>query len=457
MALSAPFAAGIATLEVISVLSEIPTLGTMIANAVAPSSETPQNTIVRVLLGQDDTSDTSFGGNVPGVGLWDFVGNPVGHTNGQKKVLPQGTFVDIEVEPQPEIGNVQANYISITNGGDDAICVSGFTVTFPDGGKAGFNAAAVAGRCDLEWTNARNPVIQGLPNEGVPPGRCIWIDRNNSNGLRFQGFAVHLPSFSTQAPGLAIQYAENKEFMCNSGPRFRMYEKLRTSDPIIRFNPPLEFLTSEDTTNKSLIGADKDPSIIIGNPGLLTGFFSGDKKRHVESNHRERSWDVEEDHSLTLGRRQNSDAQGWSRIQKKWPMLHSRQNSTSQNSTTIKPPMYETVVISPHAHNSARALCESSTSRGTSFVSLVENLFCDMEDKLLYHTCESEAAPSSTACCYDTRNNTLLACDRVSSSRAIRQNSGSTWLHTPLNFVATQNVGSIGMQSGKTFSRVKRW
>lgn len=143
MALAAPFATGITALEVISTVADLTQLGTMLANSLAPASATSQTTVVRVLLGSDLTTDTSFGGNVPGVALWDFIGNPVGHTDGTKQILPQGTFVDIPVDAQPETGNVQSHYLSITNGGNDAICVSGIAVTFPDGGKAGFNALEI--------------------------------------------------------------------------------------------------------------------------------------------------------------------------------------------------------------------------------------------------------------------------------------------------------------------------
>jgi len=47
--------------------------------------------------------------------------------------------VDIKVNPRGSAGNIQAEYIFVSNGGDDAICIAGLAVTFLDGGKAGFS------------------------------------------------------------------------------------------------------------------------------------------------------------------------------------------------------------------------------------------------------------------------------------------------------------------------------
>lgn len=433
-------------------------IGKMQPNAITSASvSTPSNTIVRVLLGSDTTTASSFGGNAPGVSLWDLNGNPIGHTDGSSTIEPQGTFVDIEVAPDPKIGNVQSSYISITNGGNDAVCISGFTVTFPDSGKAGFDASAVAQRCDdVPWSNAQNPKIDATANDGSAQARCIWIDRDDSNGFKFQGFAVHLASFATKAKGLASEYLNNTAFMCKSGPRFRMYEQLDTEDKIIYFDPPIRFLTEADTSDQNLIGSDKDPSIIINNPGKATQ--DKPKKRCVRSTGEQSDCGSEESSPSVPVRHRSSGVQRWSRIRKESPIYAPPLNSTSQNSTTPKTPMYETVVISPHAYNSARALCNSEFSRGTSFVSLVENLFCDMEDKFLYHTCQSEAAPSSTSCCYNTSNNSLLPCDK--QLPGVAQNSSSMYVHTPLNFVAgvgKQGSASVGMQNGKTFADVHRW
>lgn len=239
------------------------------------ASHQQSSSIVLSLENVIESKSSSLGGNVPGIASWEFVGNPIGHTNGTKEILAQDSFIDIEVEPENGIGNIQANYISVTNGGVDAICVSGFTVTFPDGAKAGFSANTVAGKCDAQWSMAFNSVIQatGL-NTGEPLAKCIWIDRNKSNDLRFQGFALHLPSFTTQTQGLAVGYQkDNHDLMRKSGPRFRMYEELVTTSPIFRYDPPLVFLTNRDTNDTNKIGADADESIIINNPGLSTGFF----------------------------------------------------------------------------------------------------------------------------------------------------------------------------------------
>ena len=47
----------------------------------------------------------------------------------------------------------------------------------------------------------------------------------------------------------------------------------------------------------------------------------------------------------------------------------------------------ERLIISSSHHHSAVELCESPTSRGSDFVSMIEGMFCDMETKTLYSLC----------------------------------------------------------------------
>ena len=55
--------------------------------------------------------------------------------------------MDITVTPDAAIGNIQAKYVSISNGGANAVCIRGLALTFPGGSKAGFstNVAAFCG------------------------------------------------------------------------------------------------------------------------------------------------------------------------------------------------------------------------------------------------------------------------------------------------------------------------
>ncbi|RMD41789.1 hypothetical protein DV735_g3303, partial [Chaetothyriales sp. CBS 134920] len=255
-----------AGLEVIGLVDTLLSLVPFIEDFLAPPSPSKDATIVRIALGSSDNEAASFGGNTPGVSLWDFIGNAIGSVDGTSKILPQGTFVEVAVEPNEAVGNIPADYMSISNGGNDAICIAGIGITFASGANAGFSTD-VAVECGATWTYSNTPVL-GQPSTGeVDPPKCVWIDRDGSNGIPHQGMGFHIPSFSKSNKNLARTYGENKDLMCKSGPRFRMYPKLRTEDSILIFPHPPKFITSIDDPN--MVGTDLDPGFIIENPGVL--------------------------------------------------------------------------------------------------------------------------------------------------------------------------------------------
>lgn len=88
----------------------------------------------------------------------------------------------------------------------------------------------------------------------------------DSIGIPHQGFGIHLADFgSGLSKALAESFVANHDLMCRSGPRFRMYVNIIIEDPILIFDPPLEYNPD---------GTDVDPSKVIGNPGKLANFNS---------------------------------------------------------------------------------------------------------------------------------------------------------------------------------------
>ena len=63
------------------------------------------------------------------------------------------------------------------------------------------------------------------------------------------------------------------------------------------------------------------------------------------------------------------------------------------------------VVVSEHTDHSAREVCESQTSRGPDFVSIEENLYCDMCTHTLYNVCSE----TLTTGCYNKESHTVIA------------------------------------------------
>lgn len=421
----------LAALEVVGILfngiAAIPTLVSIFG------PDTKDATNVRVLLGASTDEADSLGGNTPGVSLWDFNGHAIGFTDGKSTVIGQADFVDITVFPRTQGNNVPANYVSITNGGDDGICIAGISLTFPDSSQAGFDAN-VAATCGAFWANSNTQILGQPPGPRLEPAKCIWLDRDGSFGHIHQGMGLHIPSFSAIDNNLATSYHDNNDLMCKSGPRFRMYEKLVTEDPILVFPHPPEFVQSLD--NPNLTGTDLDPSFIINNPGIPAANLYTDAGGPVSPNQRR-----------NIHRRNQR-------------INLARSNSTvglkNSNSTQRAPqrPLAERLIISPHSFNSARELCESQTSYGHSFVSLQESLFCDMTTKILYYTCSDKIS----SCCLDVDEASFRACEEGSSLPTNNKING-TLVQAPTvrSRSAIYGLAEAMIKDRKIYDSVQRW
>lgn len=106
-----------------------------------------RTTTVRIGVGTSTNVADTPGGNTPGVALFDVMGRPVGTAQGSKKTIADGSFKDIKIVSD---NGVQSQYISISKGGIDALCIAYITVTWPDGGKYLFSGD-VGFTCGAHW------------------------------------------------------------------------------------------------------------------------------------------------------------------------------------------------------------------------------------------------------------------------------------------------------------------
>jgi hypothetical protein len=149
-------------------------------------------------------------GDLPGVSLWDEQGEAIGSSTGGGQ-LKQGNFKDVKIVAHPNVGNVPAAYVSISASGDDAVCIAFVTITQANGDSSTFTGDVPA-QCGATWFETSI----NLGTDGAHP-KCVWIDKNGSDGLQDQGFGFHVRDFfGTDAQGKA--YANNSDLMCKSGP-----------------------------------------------------------------------------------------------------------------------------------------------------------------------------------------------------------------------------------------------
>jgi hypothetical protein len=140
----------------------------------------------------------------------------------------------------------QPEYISVVMKETDAICIS---YIFVSG-----NGAQWVWYGDLGWTCGadwyHNYFMVG---GGTYAPRCVWIDQDHPNGLRFQGLSLHMPDFQSTDDRIT-EYNNNPDTLCKSSPRMKFWPSIVPDTVIPFFNPVLEYTDG---------GADLDPSAVI--------------------------------------------------------------------------------------------------------------------------------------------------------------------------------------------------
>ena len=370
---------------------------------IAQAQGTPYQ--VRVGIGQSANKSDNLGGNQPGVSLWNARGEAIGGVLGTKKIHPDGSFIDFPIHGNKSLENNPAEYIAISAGGDDAICVAYVSVTNPDA-TARLWLGDVGQHCGADWFHSLLSF-----GDNVTP-KCVWIDRNGSNGLRFQGIGIHMPSFSTvsqqknnndgELTGLSLEYNTTQAAMCNSKPRFHMYPILGTEDRINVFDPPL------GPDNQHEDGTDRDLNTIIGAEGkvanwnmdLLNKACAQPGTKSKTCNELGMAEDFPIKRGLPIANDTASDRHEDS-------YANNTLSTSLQPVASSRPGWISThLVVSHLEQHSAIEVCKSATSRGPSFISMKEMKYCDMGGKILWDVCSD----STTMCCFDVAKKQMRSC-----------------------------------------------
>ena len=123
----------VAVLDVIGALTGIVSIGMMIPSLLPQKDE--HQTIVRVGAGLSSQESANTAGDRPGIHLYDIMGRAIGHTHSSTKNILDGDFIDISVPFDDDVGKKPTEYISVNQGGDDALCIAYLALTQPDGTK----------------------------------------------------------------------------------------------------------------------------------------------------------------------------------------------------------------------------------------------------------------------------------------------------------------------------------
>ena len=331
------------------------------------------------------------GGAPPGLAAFDIEGNnlarwtPLKGTNnhnlnpgneGQTMAMKTG-----KSDKPPQYLSVSAEV--------DSICLAWVNTIWTD--PSGANAyksswyGSIGSQCGILWYPSQLPTPSGwMPN-------CTWIgppDDHNADVYQ-QGMGIHLPSFayqgeesgdsSTSGPGTGSQnnggkkteYEDDNNTMCNSQPRFWMYDRLTSDNCIPAFQPALQPNSDGTDPGYPTAGSSGDPAVLaaaIYQPGVVPKKCGPGPE--VDTNKQLQSeWQDDDTSGGNTG----------STIEKR----------TARRNKLRRTPRFDGhLVVSEHVAHNARSLCGDPTAHGPDMVTTYDKSHCDMETREVSAFCQ---------------------------------------------------------------------
>lgn len=306
-----------------------------LSDAIKGAQNTASSTTVEIGAGIGPNGDSgTFGGAVPAVAIWNEQGARLGQYLPKGDKIAAGTTGTPIVVSQTEGATGQPEYLQLTTVNNDAICITYVSVA---GNGVNWNWMGDVGyTCGGDWY----PSTAKFGSDNYQP-KCTWIDADHSDDLRFIAMSMHMPDFNGDK-ALVDEYNADNANLCNSKARFMQWGQLDVNPGYNQeppfFSPPLQYNPDGSDSN---IGA-------LFAPGTVN-------KRDLPSS----------------------------------------TNTTSNADNSINAPGH--VVISDFKAHTAVEVCGSKTSRGPSFVSTQDGMYCDMSTKTTHPVCSA----SVTAGCFD--------------------------------------------------------
>ena len=316
-------------LAILTAGADITSLAISISD-LTKTSDAQSQTVVQLGIGGSNPADPSndLGGNVPHIAIWDKSGTRIGQhspsSHDHMKPNTDNSFT-ISNKQNPHPDQVQPEYLMLSMNDDNAICLS---YVFATGNSAQWTWFGDMGyKCGADWYNS-----DYIVGDGTYTPKCVWLDYNHSDNLRFNGLSLHMPDFAADEQGKVSEYQNNLDTLCKSKPRMNFWNQILPDNWI----PFHNWQYNDD-------GSDQDPASVIDKPGSKT-------------------------------RRD--------------------QQKSRANKRTTSNPSPEHLVVSGRPGHSAKELCESETSYGADFVSTVEGIYCDMEVKQAWPLCNATITTS---------------------------------------------------------------
>ena len=197
----------------------------------------------------------------------------------------------------------------------------------------------MAATCDYAYGNSATAIGSGFNHP-----KCMWIDGNYSKDGFKQGLSFHIPDFDASKPR-AIQYTNIKRTLCDSEPRMHQHHKFNKGWKIRIFFPPLKPMQSDFQVDFDLKPLWNQKFWKYSDKPASKGGLFG---RMI-------------DHLGTIR------------------SLDSRALTPRRTAPTWEECFGQWIVKSNITSHSARETCRAKNSLGPDFVSLQEQIYCDMK------------------------------------------------------------------------------
>ena len=309
-------------------------------------------TSVQIIAG---SGDSTTGGSIPHVALWDDDGNRIGqYYPGKKDKLKEGDAITLTVTNN-ENHNNQADpyYVMLSNFENNAICISAVTVSNQEISGTFFGDTGY--KCGQSWFLSQNAIGSNFQKP-----RCVWLDGDHTNGINARALSFHLNDMAPDQDKLS-EYQGMPDTLCRSTPRFSFWGNMLPNSEIPVFEPKLEYKIDRATGGQ---GADKDPHRVI------------DKHEY--------------DKAVYM-------YQGPATKRAAIPQHGAKDRGANHNPKHL--------IVTDHPADDVREVCEHPNSYGWDIVSNAQNLFCDMEHKQLYNVCNGREFKDN---CFDMDNKIIV-------------------------------------------------
>lgn len=382
-------------------------------------------TSVRIKLGLPRYNDKihNIDGDLPAVAVFNSNGERIGFTLGGEHHIKEDSDTkvigDIQVMHIDQKKNSFAEYISVSHGGTDAVCISSISITMASDNEAKYSLLSdIPILLGAHFYLSSDPVIAPDYKDVVSRPGCFWIDGPNEDGKTdgdsHQGLSWHVTDFLGNEDRIA-QYNEFPDTLKKSIPRIQMWDHIHPMHCVPVFWPPLP--VSEDDyggdvdvqrvlkeTGELHCGDDEDGGQLLypsNNPNppiipdsktkirLRQGKRQGGRFATMQYNYPPGTGNTPFKRSLEFNMAQQSANHSLAR------KIHQR----SEDKPACPSVHTRRVVVSTkEMHNGgAKYLCENPMSRGPDFISTLEGKFCDMCTRQLWDICSDIV----TAACFD--------------------------------------------------------